>query len=274
MCSSSQCKINSLRGMLLHLAEGPAQLTAQYWFSYNQVSITLSKPHKVKGFRCGLLVSPCILSTHNMLHLCIPACATLKKEWLLPHYCVKKLDHFGSFWEKKVKQTHKKKRTLLCSLAFVSRVVDVFFCGGVRMYVTQASSIFCAMSFFFLWPDHTHMHTQMKVSWSVAGSVQRGAGPPHESAAICFKSSSMNNGEGVLVKVEAGVQGGGQHKRKMESIISRLEAGLTQRDFHVLCLAGDKATNRAQTLNPVPPEAADSLTSSLIYMSCVLKSDC
>lgn len=165
MCFSSQCKISSLSGMLLHLAEGLAQLTAQYWFSYNQVSITLSKPHKVKGFRCGLLVSPCILSAHNMLHLCIPACTTSKKEWLLPHYCVKNWIILAASGKKKVKQTHKKKRTLLCSLAFVSRVVDVFFCGGVRMYVTQALSIFSAMSFFCLFPffflarSHTHAHT-------------------------------------------------------------------------------------------------------------------
>lgn len=97
----------------------------------------------------------------------------------------------------------------------------------------------------------------------------------------------MNNGEGALVKVGAGGEvekgvGGqqrgrwleGWYKRKMESIMSRLEARLTQRDFHVLYLAGDKATNRAQTLNPVPPETADSLTSSLICVSCVPKSNC
>lgn len=53
--------------------------------------------------------------------------------------------------EKKRKTVTEEKRTLFCPLAFVSRVVDVFFCGGVRMYVTQTSSIFCAISFLCVW---------------------------------------------------------------------------------------------------------------------------
>lgn len=56
----------------------------------------------------------------------------------------------------------------------------------------------------------------------------------------------------------------------MESITQRLEAGSAQRDFHVCYLAGDEATNRFKTSKSVPPETADSLTSSLICESGVL----
>ncbi len=225
---------NSLSGVLLHLTEGPARLNAEYWFSYIQGAITLSKQHKVKGFRFGLLVSRYILSAHNVQHLCMPACATSKKEWLLPHLVCQKLDCIGSCWEKG-KQTEEK-RALFCPSAFVSGVVDVFFCGGVRMYVTQASSIFCAISYFFLrGPDQTptHMrqntqkrtHTLLSLSYTRyvevllvrCGHCWGEAGLPQESAAICFKSSLVNNGGGVSGKVGAG--GGGVNRRKMKSIM-------------------------------------------------------
>ena len=87
-----------------------------------------------------------------------------------------------------------------------------------------------------------------------------------------LKANLVNNGGGC--SGEGGSVGGGGSvalsTRKMESIISGLEARPTQRDFHVCYLAGDKATNRAQTSELEPPEAADSLTSSLICVSCVL----
>lgn len=153
MCFSSQCKISSLSGMLLHLAEGPAQLTAQYWFSYNQVSITLSKPHKVKGFRCGLLVSPCILSAHNMLHLCIPACATSKKEWLLPHYCVKNWIILAASGKKKKwnRRTRKKEHYSVPWLLWAGwsmfSFVEVSGCMSPRLY---PSLVLCLFFVFFL----------------------------------------------------------------------------------------------------------------------------
>lgn len=126
------------------------------FFSYIQGAISPSKPHKVKGFRFGSLVFHCILSAHHVLHLCMPASTTSKKEWLLPHLVCQKLDCIGS--SRKKRKTDRKK-TLFCPLAFVNRVVDVFFCEGVRMYVTQASSIFwCYLSLFFSRPDHTHTH--------------------------------------------------------------------------------------------------------------------
>lgn len=87
-----------------------------------------------------------------------------------------------------------------------------------------------------------------------------------------LKANLVNNGGGC--SGEGGSVGGGGSvalsTRKMESIMSGLEARPTQRDFHVCYLAGDKATNRAQTSELEPPEAADSLTSSLICVSCVL----
>lgn len=56
---------------------------------------------------------------------------------------------------------------------------------------------------------------------------------------------------------------GAAQKRKIEPVVSWLQAELAQRDFHVCYRAGGKAANRAQTQKPAPAETADSLTSSL-----------
>ena len=112
----------------------------------------------------------------------------------------------GLYWQQlgKMKTDREEKRAVFCPLAFVSGVVDVFFCGGVRMYVTQASSIFCAISFFF--HTHTCAHTPstnrgvyLEVLAVRCRDARRGgnAGPPQESAAICFISIPVNNGGGV-----------------------------------------------------------------------------
>lgn len=132
-----------------------------------------------KAFASVCLVSHCISSANNVLHLCMPACATSKKEWLLSHLKKKEkwivLAAAGEKKKEKGKPDREEKRTLFCPLAFVSGVVDVFFCGSVRMYVTQTSSIFVLSLFFFSFfspPDHTSTHTYThteNVSWSVAG---------------------------------------------------------------------------------------------------------
>lgn len=228
MCFSRQCKINSLSGTLLLLPEGPARLNAEYWFSYIQGAITLSKPHKVKGSRFGLLVSHCIPSAHSVLHLCMPDCATSKKKRVIvATFSVSKI---GLHWQQleRWKQTREERRTFICPLAFVSTVVDVFFCGGVRLYVTQASSIFCVISLFGGGGglSHTHMctHTPLPL-WHAEGCILEvfvvgcrdahwggNTGPPRESAAICFISSLVNNVGGVLVMV-VGAGGSGTEEK-------------------------------------------------------------
>ena len=78
----------------------------------------------------------------------------------------------------------------------------------------------------------------------------------------------MNNGGGVLVKVVA-VEGVAAHKKNG---VRHAKAGgwVDSKRFSCLLSDGDEASNRAQTLKLAPTETADSLTSSLICVSCVL----
>ena len=64
--------------------------------------------------------------------------------------------------------------------------------------------------------------------------------------------------------------GGGGTKEKKRSRHAKAGGWVHSKRFSCLLSDGDKATNRAQTLEPAPPETADSLTSILICVSCVL----
>lgn len=95
---------------------------------------------------------PTVFHQHTMfMYACL---CHLKERVIVATFSVSKI---GLYWQQLGKM--KTDRTLFCPLAFVSRVVDVFFCGGVRMYVTQASSIFCAISFLFF-PRRSHSHVR------------------------------------------------------------------------------------------------------------------
>ncbi|KAF3833550.1 hypothetical protein F7725_024754 [Dissostichus mawsoni] len=80
---------------------------------------------------------------------------------------------------------------------------------GQKIYVTQAPSIFCAISFF--WITHTP-HTLRGMYLEVL--LEGNAALPQQSAAICFIRSLVNYGGGGVAVVKVGGP-----ERKMESIM-------------------------------------------------------
>lgn len=214
---SCQCKANSISGMLLHLTEGPAQLNAEYWFSYIQGAITLSEPHKVKGFGFGLLASHCILSAHNVLHLCIPACATSKEVWLSQHLVSQKLDCIGSSCKRNENRQRGEKHYSVPWLLWAGwsmfSFVEVSGCMSPRLHPSFVLSLF-----FLCQITHPHIQYTLSSSSNTARDVScwwlavEGAGrvdavPPQEAAAICFKSGVLSNGGGGSGEVGRGWRG-------------------------------------------------------------------
>lgn len=225
--------MNSLGSALLHLTEGPARLNAEYRFSYIQGAITLSKPHKVKGFRFGLFGVPLYFISKQCATFMYACLCHFKERMIVVTFKKKKKN--GLYWQLLVKKKKEKgkpdreeKRTLFCPLAFVSGVVDVFFCGSVRMYVTQTSSIFVLslFFFFFFFPPrshiHTHVHTHreciLKCCWLGVETLAMGEAPVRLGNLRLFvlKANLVNNGGGCSGEggsVGGGRVGGFEHKK-------------------------------------------------------------
>lgn len=151
-----------------------------------------------------------------------------KERMIVATFSVSKLDWIDSSWKKENRHRRKKKHysvpwLLLAGWSMFSFVVEsechpgfihllcyLFFLGWGWWQITRL---------------HTHAHTSSPslTQWCILKCCCLGvemlagenAGPPQESAAICFKSSIVNNGGGG-----AGVLGTWWwNRRKMESIM-------------------------------------------------------
>lgn len=98
--------MNSLGSALLHLTEGPARLNAEYRFSYIQGAITLSKPHKVKGFRFGLFGVPLYFISKQCATFMYACLCHFKERMIVVTFKKKKKN--GLYWQLLVKKKKKK----------------------------------------------------------------------------------------------------------------------------------------------------------------------
>lgn len=230
------------------------------------ISRELSHSHKVKRLSLWIVGAPLYFISAQCATFMYACLCHFKERMIVATFRVSKI---GLYWQQlwKKENTEKKKNIILspgfceqggrcfllwrcqdvCHPGFIHLLCYLFFGVGGRSHT-----------------PHTHTHSSPSLAhrglYLEVSAVRcrhscngRTAGPPQESAAICFKSSLVNNGVGVLVKVVA--VGGVAAKKKNGVHHAKAGGWVDSKRFSCLLSGGDEATNRAQT---EAPETADS----------------
>lgn len=136
-----QCKTNSI--------SGPAQLNAVYWFSY----VTLSKPHKVKGFHLfvGVLLYFISAQCATFMYTCL---CHFKGRMIVVTFSMSKI---GLYWQQLQKNENRHRREKHYSVPWLLwagwsmfSFVEVSGCMSPRLHPSFV------LSPFFWARSHTH----------------------------------------------------------------------------------------------------------------------